>query len=600
MGWWSSFVHGVQVLGTGLSTGVKKIWNNVSVAKVATGAVTYTANTGFQILEEVLALRKAVPTLIYNPEARKIVYGMGYILVWDVMPFVALHWGNNTVQNYFRKDHPQEDWYAPYSLFLSLLTVMDCSLTVFTWRQGTQAFVRNAIIDSLGPAAFNSNKTVMPKSLCTELKCNYKRKAKGMLREPLILLANDVLVVLIKKFLPYGVPISTAVSIFFHGRYQYRLTTPERCERHKAMMQEEVLALGLTYQATNWMLEQLLESTVGPTPFLYQRALSHLLLLLHINVAAHMHLPLVEQKDATLPIDPLNIYERVCRFFADVLFAGLMKRIPIDFKLEQGSKPIIPLSTVFQWGTQLLNSDKETEQELKKQGYLSKTFKMLRTVFLPSILHNPNGFIRDPIVTIYWPTIRQGGIAAAELIESVGQSKKIQLLAWAPKSVATALNLKFGIPKKLTRVILRLSQEQDFWNLVDALKMWFERHNVKTDVLLTENKTGMSLTRNDLIPLPKQVDVMPTTSGQLLHSERTNTVVVNARDLIPSKEIENTVIIATELIPQNKVEDKLYVATSADSLFSTRRRKANKKSEKLTIELLDPVSHYSTPCPSPS
>ena len=42
-----------------------------------------------------------------------------------------------------------------------------------------------------------------------------------------------------------------------------------------------------------------LENTIGIPPYLYYRALSHLLLLLHVEFATHTILPLVEPKDAT-------------------------------------------------------------------------------------------------------------------------------------------------------------------------------------------------------------------------------------------------------------------------------------------------------------
>jgi len=314
-------------------------------------------------------------------------------------------------------------------------------------------------------------------------------------------------------------------------------------------------------------------------PKLYHRTLQHFLLLLHINLAAHMRLPLVEEKDATLYLDPLNLYERVCRFLADVLFAGLMKRIPIDFKPVPGAAPIIPLSTALQCSTRILNSDKETETVYKAPGFFSKGVQKLRTLLLPPILHSAKDFCRDPIVTLYWPAIRKGGITTTEMIESIGLSKKIKLLSWAPKSVATVLNLKFGVPKKVTRSALMLSKEEDFWNFIDALKKWFERHNIKTEVVLAENTRETSLVRNTLIPVPRKEDVSPTIPGSQLLPERLNTVsVASANTLVSTnKDTISTVLPAEYLMPMNKNVHESSVTNSADSLFSTRRRKQEQK-----------------------
>jgi len=97
--------------------------------------------------------------------------------------------------------------------------------------------------------------------------------------------------------IPYVGPLTSEVlDIYFIGRYETRLVTPERCERHKAMMQESVLALGLSYKATTMLMDMCLNATTGMPPYLYYRTMRQLLLLLHVNVAAHMALPLVQPK----------------------------------------------------------------------------------------------------------------------------------------------------------------------------------------------------------------------------------------------------------------------------------------------------------------
>ncbi|HAU1152956.1 TPA: lpg2879 family Dot/Icm T4SS effector [Legionella pneumophila] len=570
MKWFSSVVNGVKTIGSSLWEGSKWVWNNASLSKVTTGLFSYTANTTFQVLEQAIALRDAVPTLVNNPQAKKIAYGMGYILVNDVLPLVALNFANNTAQNYFREGYDEDaSWYAPYSLFLSGLTLTSYLVRAYTWRQGVQTVAHVAVLDSLGPSSFNSNKKSLPPSICDELDCNYKRKIKGWGREPLVLMGNDALTYGV-SLIPYvGEPLSKVLRVYFNGRYIIRLTTPELCERHKylAMKPESVLGFGLTFEATSMLMDKALESTVGMPPFLYYRALRHLLLLLHINVAAHMELPKSGLKDKTSSFDPFNIYERVNRFVADVIFSGLIKRIPIDFKPDKDAEPLIPLSPALKFGTMVLNMDLEKEKKTTR-GFFSKAIDKAYVLVLPPVFRGANGLINDPIVFMYWPTIRSGAISAVEFVEGVGKTKTMATLAWAPKTVAAAINLKFGIPKKVTRFVLMLSKEEDFWNLATAFKLWFERHNIKGEPKLI---TGSNLALNGVTPLeptPISVEKGPIVSPQQLIVEKDTKEVVPAKSLLPVR---------------SQPQPGVVVTISPDSLFSTRKRRVTTDQEKAAI-----------------
>ena len=543
MGWWSSVGDGAKAMGNGLLTAANWIWENASITKITTGIVTYATNTLFQSVEQLAALRTAVPTLINNPEARKVVNGMAYVAFYDVLPLVALNAANNGMQNYFRAGS-QEDaaWYGPYSLFLSGLTLANYAVTAFTWRQGAQSFSRMLILDSLGPPAFNSNKKLSPESLCTELDCTTKRKMKGWGREPLVLLANDALTWGISRVPYIGPPISKVLGVYFIGRYMTRLATPERCERHKEMMQESVLSLGLSYTATTWLMDMFLEATTGMPPYLYYRTMRHLLLLLHVNVASHMNLPRGLPKDATAYVDPLNIYERITRFIADVIFEGLKVRVPIDFKLEEGAKPLIPLSTALKLGTKILNSDKPVLNP-EKPGFFKQSVDTLRVWVLPPMFQSADGLINDRIISDHWPSIQMGAVDLIKILSNVGKNNKISatLVAtatWVPGSTEVALEYKWGVPRVVTRYGLRLSKKEDFWDFADALKGWFERHSVKFEVVLDEKPQLPLLGDKPIAELPKDVDPTPVTSAVQLVSEKSKVksdIVSNADELIPRK-----------------------------------------------------------------
>ncbi|WP_298627347.1 hypothetical protein [uncultured Legionella sp.] len=580
MSWWSSVVDGFTSVGTKISNGVKWAWSNASLSSITVGAVTYTANTAFQVLEQGLALRKAVPTLINNASARKIVNGMGYILVNGVIPIVALNYANNSVQTYFREGHEADEWYAPYSIFLGTLSLVGYGVQAYTMRQGAQTLVQITVLNSVGPAAFNSNKLVLPPSLCKEQKCNFKRQMKGDGRAPIILAANDGAAALI-SLIPYGGEATASVlRIFFNGRYITRSVTPERCERHKAMMSESVLALGLTYEASSMLMDYVLESTVGMPPFLYYRTMKYLLLLLHMNVAAHMSIPLVEDKDATLPFDPLNAYERVCRFIADVIFAGVMKRVPIDFKPDKDAPPLIPLSPALRYGSRLLNSDLETVKKVFP-GLVKQSLITAREWIVPPIFQ-ANGLVNDPVIAMYWPDIQKGSLYAVETLLSYRESKTKTTLDWIPpKGVALAINLKFGVPKKLTQFLIMLSKEEDFWDFLSSLKHWLQRNKVKTIVELSSTPHLTLLGAKSLVTLlPEERDNTPSLPANRLVSAR-----VQPLALLGSEK-------QTALIPSSSEESPTL---SAEQLMSARAHQlgffGNKRPE--------PVLNYSDKTPHP-
>ena len=568
-----------------LGASAKWIWDNAIV-----GVFTYTANTAFQLFEQGLALREAVPTLVKNPEAQRIVRGMAHVLVYDVLPLVSLNAINNQLQSYFQEDQEEVTGLSPYSVFLTGLTLVNYTVVAFTWRQGAQASVRILLLDSLGPPAFNSNKTIRPPSLCTELNCTVKREVKGWAREPFVLIGNDLLTAGI-NYIPYvGPPVSRVLSVYFIGRYITRLTTPERCERHKAMMQESVLALGLSYEATTLIMDMFLEATVGMPPFLYYRVMRHLLLLLHVNVAAHMTLPLVLPKDATVYMDPLNLYERISRFIADVIFSGLKDRIPKDFKLEEGAKPLIPLSTGLKFTTKVLRSDLESERVLTQPGFFKRSANTIKPWVLPPMFRDATSFVNDAVVAEHWRDLREGAIAVVEIMGSVGKvnvvpvttaikeivqqmfsKSKGETLAktavltasWTPEFTAKALNYKWGIPKSLTRVTLKLSKKEDFWELADELQAWLERHNIPFKVTLVESSQVPLLGEKKVAPFPEHVESPPIPSHQLISGRRTSLD---------------------------------FQTSSADELISDRRVSLKTKTSELHIEELKSDPHLSEEC----
>lgn len=608
MGWWNSVVDsakfvykGLGTISKGIGSSVKWLWNNASVSKAVVTAFTYGANTFFQGMKQIMALQKAVPALIYHPATRQIVGEVAHLMAFDVLPMIALNAVNNGVQNYFREGQPEDaPWLAPYSLFLSGLTFSNFLVRAYTWRQGAQATARMTVIAINAPSAFYSNKEVIPKSLCEDLKCSVPRQLKGVGREQVILAANGVLVFAISCIPVIGDKASFIISIICNGRYITRVVTPERCEDHKAMMQESVWALGVTNEVASLLMDWLLESTIGLPPFLYHRILKQILLLAHINIATYMNIPLIKPKDATIRLDFLNHFEWLSRFASNVIYAGLAKRVPIDLKPPKDTPPLIPLSPTLQLGTEILRSDLDKEELVitepvvqlvgspgldvqsvkaqilkaeqdkkpEEQLFSKQRFNELLTGFidtvkpwaLPPMFQSTTDFINDPIVREHWPAIREGGIATIDAVKTYGKNNATATLAWAPKGVATVLYWAIGIPKFLTRVSLMLTNENDFWDLANALKAWFERHDIKFEVKLAEDSSLTLLEGTKKVVLPSAM-----------------------KDSSPVLPVEGLITQRPSSTPLTPVEDLLsmrngLVSDKPEDLLTTRRRKFTPKS----------------------
>lgn len=568
MGWWTVVSNGAKTIGDGAAWA----WNKTPILPL----INYGTNTAFHIMEQGLALRDAIPALV-SPPIWKVIKGMGNVLFYDVLPLATVNYLNNGVQNYFRAgyNNDQASIFAPYAIFLGSLSLIDYGIQAYTLRQGTNLILHTLALDALGPSSFNHHKASLPPAptLCIEEECNFKRKFKGSLREPLVLNVNDLILWGVKNIPHIGEKSAWILGLYFYGEYITRMATPERCERHKAMKSESVLSLGLTFALTSAVMDYCLESTVGMPPFLVYRTLRHFLLLLHINLAAHMVLPLVKQQKDAINLDPLVIYERSTRFVIDVVFEGLLKRIPKDFPPTE--KPYIPLSTLLKFLTNTLDGDLE-QVRMAQPGFFKKTIKTL----VPSTFHSTKNLVNDPVIKLFWPDIQKGMLNTVELIESAG--KPVATLTTGPKPIASAvkytlstvLNYKFGLSIKTSEFLLSLSKKEDFWNFITALKHWLERNNVSYEVLLTKSNSLSALHEDNRI-----IELPPEPQGKEIAPPAQNLITPQNK-----KEIE-----ADSLMP---IKTRGPTSVTASSLFTTRQRpnKAPVQSNLFQEDLLSSLS----------
>ena len=420
MALWETMVNGGKAVGYGVGRVLQWI---VSPA-------VFTVRTGIQLLEEVLATQNALPALVNEPKSRMVFDGATYIVVHDLLPIFALHWLNNTIQYRSRNQLVSEGWELPYALFLTGLTAVDYGVKWYSMREGVGAVVRMYALTSVAPAAFKTDSKIPPIPLCVDEKCTTKRKMKGSVRELMFLFVNQVTMwTLGKADLPYlSEPIlqnllaslgqlsdpneplffdaSTLklLEMFIVGLYITRTVTPEVCDRHlfPAMRKDAVLALGITYEMLSRLVSLLLLSTSGEMPYLFNKVVSMLLLLLLTNIAAHMNLPVQKMNGGVLTTDLWDKYERFWRFLSNVILDGLKVRVPIDLKPEDDAEPIVSLSTALQTATKVLEYDKSASTIETNPGVLVRSTRALKVLVLPRSLHSTHDFVNDPLLSMYW------------------------------------------------------------------------------------------------------------------------------------------------------------------------------------------------------
>jgi len=268
-----------------------------------------------------------------------------------------------------------------------------------------------------------------------------------------------------------------------------------------------------------------------------------------------MSFSLIKPDEATLRYDPLDVYESAIRFLSDVVFAGLVKRIPIDFAPVKGAPPLIPLVPALKWLTTLFNADLITENQ-RQPDFLSHQLHQMKVWCLPPILHDTNGLIRDPINGKYWTEIRSGILSTIGTLESFGKANTANALATVPKLTARVLFSVYGIPKKLTKAFFIVVQVEEFWSMITALKDWVDRHNVALKVELISNP--------DATPLHGKLLVLTTPKSDGVQQ------VAEAKVLQTKIREKKTIVNPEQLISSRRQEDG-RVTVSAHSLFSRRR-----------------------------
>jgi hypothetical protein len=453
--------------------------------------ITYIANTTVYFLKLGIATKEAAfslksPSLVKPNQAAR-------TITFKLLPLIGIH-TVNLAQIYLLHDERDKETWMQASMNATS-TLMDWGVWIYTSRVGVELGIEVFALMGIGPSAYLEHKKRLPMSKddpCVVNKCTPKRLFKGNLREPFILMGNDLLIFFVSLLPRIGPSGEIFLSLYFYGDYVNR-SANLHCERHRTTDSELLLALGTPYVLTLMAMNAFFPST----PFVIKKTLKHLLLLGFIKIAAHMDIPYVAHGKGTLRFDPIVIYELFNSFMIDIVFEGTMSKIAQLLAPDPNKTPLVSVSWVLQTLTNMFNSDLEKMPlpVAPTEGYLPTIKEYLKKTkyILPPIFHSTKNTIHNPVLRIFWPDVQEflleimKYVVKADASISTVNESNIPCIATSVKKVLPEVLLqKLNIPTKVTTVFLDLSEEKDFHQFLLSLVQWLDRHNLRVAIGLAE------------------------------------------------------------------------------------------------------------------
>lgn len=116
---------------------------------------------------------------------------------------------------------------------------------------------------------------------------------------------------------------------------------------------------------------------------------------------------------------------------------------------------------------------------------------------MPPIFRNTDEAINNPVVCVFWPDFQELMSDILITIQDVSNplrtanSIPIPGIATAlKKGLSEALYLRYGLPQKLTRFLIKLNNEDDFRVFILALDQWFQWHKACEKKPLADISSG--------------------------------------------------------------------------------------------------------------
>lgn len=448
----------------GLFSWAEPLRNN----KVVKATTQYSFKTLAHLFEQIGVLPQTALSFVTDNRSNKIVKEMTYIAIHDLLPMMLINAANEAIQTAYAPSDDQEEESLNSAYFVSLsLALLQAGVKAYNFRQGIQLTTRTLLVSLSAPEAFNQIQPREPSPYCKEENCTVTKQLASGGVELVGLMANDMAVWALGN-MPYIEPLSNIVSMYVRGRYILKSTTPERCPAHRGIASENALALGIGHELILHSLKKLLSSTIGLPPLLCLDAMDKMVLVFQMAVARHLHPPLVKPGEGILAFDPLETYENFVGWLTEVFVSGVIKHPPTQLFSGPG---IIP------W-----------DQVKKKLGSLNQhpMTGHLKVLFLPPLMRSDKAFVKDPVISQLWAPLHKQITDALAVMISLGRNKAvIGIASYTPKTpIKLFLKFTFGVPQKLTHVVVNLLSDPKTSDLIESLRNWFLRLNPDVEVKL--------------------------------------------------------------------------------------------------------------------
>ncbi|WP_419419700.1 hypothetical protein ACNVED_14545 [Legionella sp. D16C41] len=580
------------------------LWNSNTVAETATNVSSFTYNTILKSFELAPAAVKTVASVITHTQTRQIAYHIARIFAEDIAPLVAVNYAFDSLKKYSEDEliDKNAEWVSATTLLQTSLGLLQAALWVYNTRKKTQATVRMAVVAFEASKSLNTVNSDLPKQICIEKKCDLLRYVRGNFRDLTTFWATEAALSLI-GYIPFGDKVVAVLSVYHRGRYALTMVLPDLCQRHQVEYLKEnaelSLALGLYQLGATLLLSWGIESLTNIPSKYYQPFVAQAMLLTQISVAAHSRLPRPIDQSQRKVFDPVGAYQSLISLIFDIVASGLKKQIP---KLLKGPPADIPWQKIY-----------NAAIELQQYSYIQK----IETIALPRMLHSPEAFISDPVIQPYWKYLRERSILALTALEDLNapflkisevatyDPKKaaqlflIKVATYDPKKAAKLLWLIFGMPKSVSREVLKQLGNQKFMLDIGSWRRKLETLEVR-DSLKEFDSSPLTLQLRQ--PEPKQEITLPPKEENSKEEEGNNTKI-DAKEIInPNKNSGSTrakdiIITSTKRStpkkpPVNLIQTKFNSPSkvSAHNLGLFDSAKKEKQDQQKRVDPIDSVS----------
>lgn len=272
--------------------------------------------------------------------------------------------------------------------------------------------------------------------------------------------------------------LAKIASVYASGRYIAGLSNP-RCREHQFLKSEMTLTLGIMHKGLEYLLWLALTASTGELAPILMLTLNDIPLLLIILIARHQVGSALVTKDNRTLIDPLEMYENFVRKVLEFFSPGIKAIIT---KLLQGPPSNIP------WA-----------------NYANETLTLFQNplisfILLPKMLHNWDNFIHEPMISPRWTVIQNQMVSILSTLEEASQSRVVSIAARAPGKAASLIQYLFGFPRPVAKVLLNIMSNEQYMQMIEALRRWFQVHAVKKDTGLGQLAVMAPLRTLDTTP----------------------------------------------------------------------------------------------------